>query len=404
MFKKKHILVGVTGGIAAYKIPFVVREFKKSGAAVRIVMTEAAKQFVAPLVLSTLSGEKVVVGTFSEESSGSIDAGTWHIELGQWADVMLIAPATANVMAKLAGGYADDAVSTLALAARCPIVLAPAMDTDMLLNRATQDNLTRLREIGYIVLPPEEGELASGLVGPGRLPEIVSIVNAVGEVLDSAQTDLKGKKILVTAGPTREPIDPVRYLGNRSSGKMGFALANAAALRGADVTLVSGPVSLPTPRHVRRIDVESAAQMSRAVAGEAPKANAVIMAAAVADFAPAKVSPSKIKKETLNGQGMEIRLKRTADILGDLAKKKHRAVVVGFALETENGLRNAKLKLKGKKLDMIVLNNPLTDGAGFNTDTNVVTIIPKSGKVERLKKMPKFDVANRILDRVSKLL
>src|ERR1041385_7006019 len=194
MFKKKHILVGVTGGIAAYKIPFVVREFKKSGAAVRIVMTEAAKQFVAPLVLSTLSGEKVVVGTFSEESSGSIDAGTWHIELGQWADVMLIAPATANVMAKLAGGYADDAVSTLALAARCPIVLAPAMDTDMLLNRATQDTLPRLREIGYIVLPPEEGELASGLVGPGRLPEIVSIVNAVGEVLDSAQTDLKGKK------------------------------------------------------------------------------------------------------------------------------------------------------------------------------------------------------------------
>ncbi len=404
MLKKKHILVGVTGGIAAYKIPLVVREFKKAGAAVRIVMTEAAKQFVTPLVLSTLSGEKVVVGTFPQESSGSVDAGTWHIDLGRWADVMLIAPATANVMAKLAGGYADDAVSTLALAARCPIVLAPAMDTDMLLNSATQGNLTRLRELGYTVLPPEEGELASGLTGPGRLPEIAAIVHGVEEILDSARSDLKGKKILVTAGPTREAIDPVRYLGNRSSGKMGFALANAAALRGADVTLIAGSVSLPTPRHVRRIDVESAAQMSRAVAGEAGKANAVIMAAAVADFAPVKAAASKIKKEQLDGESMTLRLKRTPDILGELANRKHRAVVVGFALETDNGLRNAKSKLKGKKLDMIVLNNPLTDGAGFNTDTNVVTIITKSGKVERLKKMPKFDVAHRILDRVAKLL
>ncbi len=404
MLKNKHILVGVTGGIAAYKIPFLVRELKKAGAAVRIVMTEAATQFVTPLVLSTLSGEKVVVGTFPDAASGAIDAGTWHIELGRWADLMLIAPATANLAAKLAHGYADDAVSTLALAARCPLVISAAMDVDMLRHSATQENLTRLRELGYTVLPPEEGELASGLTGPGRLPEITAIVRAVDEVLDSARRDLLGKKILVTAGPTREALDPVRFLGNRSSGKMGFALANAAALRGAEVTLVAGSVSMPAPRNVRRIDVETADQMLGAVTKEFGKAHALIMAAAVSDFKPAQFSRGKIKKEKLGLDGMTIRLKRTPDILGTLSAKKHRAVIVGFALETDHGLRNAKTKLKEKKLDLIVLNNPLTDGAGFNTDTNVVTIISKSGKVERLAKMPKFDVANRILDRLAKML
>ncbi|HEY6190767.1 MAG TPA: bifunctional phosphopantothenoylcysteine decarboxylase/phosphopantothenate--cysteine ligase CoaBC [Bacteroidota bacterium] len=404
MLKNKHILLGVTGGIAAYKIPFLVRELKKAGAAVRVVMTEAATQFVTPLVLSTLSGGKVVVGTFPDAASGAIDAGTWHIELGRWADLMLIAPATANLAAKLAHGYADDAVSTLALAARCPLVISPAMDADMLRHSATQENLTRLRELGYTVLPPEEGELASGLTGPGRLPEISAIVRALDEVLGSARRDLRGKRILITAGPTREAIDPVRFLGNRSSGKMGFALANAAALRGAEVTLVSGAVSIPAPRNVRLIGVETADQMLGAVTKEFGKSHALIMAAAVSDFKPAQISRGKIKKEKLGTDGMTLRLERTPDILGTLSAKKHGAVVVGFALETDNGLRNAKTKLKEKKLDLIVLNNPLTDGAGFNSDTNVVTIISKSGKVERLAKMQKFDVANRILDRLSKML
>ena len=404
MLKNKHILVGVTGGIAAYKVPFLVRELKKAGAAVRVVMTEAAKEFVTPLALSALSGEKVVVGTFPDGSSGTIDAGTWHIELGRWADVMLIAPATANLTAKLAHGYADDAVSTLALALRCPLVVSPSMDADMLRHRTTQENLTRLRELGYTVLPPGEGELASGLVGPGRLPDISAIVKAVDEVLDSAQIDLRGKRILVTAGPTYEAIDPVRFVGNRSSGKMGFALANAAALRGADVTLVAGCVSLASPRHVRRIDAETAEQMSGVVRSEFGRADVVIMAAAVADFTPVRFSSTKIKKERLDGGTMTLQLKTTADILGQIARRKHGAVVVGFALETENGVRNAKVKLKEKKLDFIVLNNPLRKGAGFGTDTNVVTIISKNGKVEPLQKMSKFDVANRILDRVSKLL
>jgi phosphopantothenoylcysteine decarboxylase/phosphopantothenate--cysteine ligase len=404
MLKNKHILIGVTGGIAAYKIPFLVRELKKAGAAVRVVMTEAATQFVTPLVLSTLSGGTVIVGMFPHGAGGAVDAGTWHIELGRWADLMLIAPATANLAAKLAHGYADDAVSTLALAARCPLVISPAMDVDMLRHTATQENLTRLRELGYTVLPPEEGELASGLTGPGRLPEVAAIVRAVDEILGSARRDLQGKRILVTAGPTREAIDPVRFLGNRSSGKMGFALANAAALRGAEVTLVSGSVSLPAPRNVRRVDVETAGQMLAAVTKELGKAHALIMAAAVSDFKPAQVSRGKLKKETFGDDGMTLRLKRTPDILAALAGKKPGAVMVGFALETDYGLRNAKTKLKEKKLDLIVLNNPLTKGAGFNTDTNVVTIISKSGKVERLAMMPKFDVANRILDRVSKLL
>lgn len=404
MLKNKHILVGVSGGIAAYKIPFLVRELKRAGAAVRVVMTEAAKQFVTPLALSTLSGEKVIVGTFPDETSRTIDAGTWHIELGRWADVMLIAPVTANLAAKLAHGYADDAVSTLALAVRCPLVVSPAMDVDMLRHRTTEENLTRLRELGYTVLPPEEGELASGLTGPGRLPEISAIVKAVDEVLESARRDLRGKRILVTAGPTYEAIDPVRFVGNRSSGKMGFALANAAALRGADVTLIAGSVSMPSPRHVRRVDVESAEQMLRAVTKELGKTNAVIMAAAVADFKPVRASSTKIKKERLDGGTMTLQLKKTPDILGELSRRKHRAVMVGFALETENGLRNAKTKLRDKKLDLIVLNNPLTEGAGFNADTNVVTIVSKTGRVERLTKMPKFDVANRILDRVSKLM
>jgi len=274
----------------------------------------------------------------------------------------------------------------------------------MLRHSATQENLTRLREMGYTVLPPEEGELASGLSGPGRLPEISSIIKVVSDVLESAHHDLRGKKILVTAGPTYEPIDPVRFIGNRSSGKMGFSLANAAAQRGASVTLVAGRVSLPTPRNVRRVDVESSEEMLQAVIRQSKKVDAVIMAAAVSDFAPVKFTPTKIRKEQLNGELFNLELKKTKDVLKELTRKNPQSVVVGFALETRDGVRNAKKKMREKKLDLIILNNPTQRGAEIGGDTNVVTIIAKSGSIERLKKMHKFDVANRILDRISKLL
>jgi len=404
MLKNKHILLGVTGGIAAYKIPLVVRECTKRGALVRVVMTDAAKEFVTPLTLSTLSGHEVIVGTFPDQTAGVVNAGTWHIELGQWADAMLIAPATANVIAKLAHGYADNAVTTLALAVRCPVVVSPAMDSDMWLHRATQENIVTMKELGYRVLPPEEGDLASGLVGPGRLPEIDNLVRSLDALLDGAHNDLKGKRVLVTAGPTHEAIDPVRFIGNRSSGKMGFAIAHAAAQRGAQVTLITGRVSLPTPRNVRRIDIESAQQMHRAVMKHRKGMHAIVMAAAVADYAPAQYSSRKIKKDTSGAEMLSLKLQKTKDILCQLGEENKESVLVGFALETDNGIRNATRKLKEKKLDLIVLNNPLGDGAGFSTDTNVVTLIPQRGKVEKLKMMSKFDVADRIWDRVVKML
>ena|ERR1051326_301142 len=402
MLKQKHIVVGVTGGIAAYKIPLLVRELIKGEAEVRVVMTESSTEFVTPLTLSALSQHEVIVGMFPDKKSPSVNTGTWHITLGRWADAMLIAPATANTIGKLAHGCADDAVTTLALAARCPVIVSPSMDVDMWQHDSTRQNVSTLRELGYRVLPPEEGELASGLTGAGRLPGIEVLVKALDDVLTGKHRDFEGKKVMISAGPTREAIDPVRYIGNRSSGKMGFALANAAARRGAEVTLVAGPVELHTPLHVRRIDVESAEQMHTAVMKYSKNADVVIMAAAVADFTPAKPSSRKIKKESLNGASVE--LKKTKDILRDLGQKHHGAVLVGFALETHNELRNAREKLREKKLDLIVLNNPLSEGAGFETETNIVTILSKKGSMEKLKKMHKFDVANGILDRVKKLL
>ena len=404
MLKGKNILIGVTGGIAAYKIPSLIRGITKEGGRVRVVMTESAKEFVTPLTLSTLSGNEVVVGTFPEETTNTINGSTWHVTLSQWADAMLIAPATANTIAKLAHGYADNAVTTLALALRCPLVISPSMDVDMWRHPTTEANLASLREQGCIILPPEQGELASGLIGPGRLPELDIIIKAIANVLSKRGRDLKGKKILITAGPTHEAIDPVRYLGNRSSGKMGFAIANAAALRGADVTLVSGPVHLQTPRNVKRVDVESAQQMYRAVIKHIKNADAVVMAAAVADFTPTTPSPIKIKKSELDGSALKIELKKTNDILQHLSHGKRRSVLVGFSLETHREFYHAKKKLKEKKLDMIVMNNPLHNGAGFGTETNIVTIISKNGKAEKLAKMQKFDVANEILNRISRIL
>jgi phosphopantothenoylcysteine decarboxylase/phosphopantothenate--cysteine ligase len=397
-------LVGVTGGIAAYKVCYLVRDLRKAGADVKVVMTEAAARFVTPLTFSALSGHDVVGDLWTLHQSTGSEIGTQHIALANWADAFVVAPASANTIAKLTYGLSDNLLTIVALASRCPIVLAPTMDADMYLNPVTQQNITKLQERGYVVVPPEEGELASGLKGPGRLPEIQVIIDTVERVLRSSTQDLKGKKILVTAGPTYEAIDPVRFIGNRSSGKMGFALANAAALRGAAVTLVSGPVQRETPRNVTRVDVESAEQMHAAVNSHANSADAVIMAAAVADFTPEAPAKNKIKKAAAKKQ-FSLELTGTPDILLSLGQKKKKGtLLVGFALETQDELRNAQEKLKKKNLDFIVLNSLNDTGAGFGSDTNVVTIVDRKGRAEKLPLMSKFDVANEILNRIQKLM
>lgn len=404
MLAGKHILLGVTGGIAAYKSAWLVREFVKAGAEVQVVMTRAATQFVTPLTLSTLSRREVIVEMFSPSPDQTTAQWTKHIDLALWGDVMLIAPATANTIAKIAHGLADDFLSTLVLAIRCPLMLAPSMDVDMLQNEITQRNISSLKETGCFIVDPEAGELASGLTGPGRLPELDVLIKAVDGLLEKIHLDLQGKRVLVTAGPTQEPIDPVRYIANRSSGKMGFAIARAAALRGAEVTLVSGPVTLKTPRNTTRIDVNTAVEMKLAVEKEFPSADVVIMSAAVADFAPAALEQQKIKRNAHAGEDYTVQLRRNPDILKSLGEKKTRQVLVGFALETENGVANAREKLSSKRLDAIVLNNPNDEGAAFGTDTNIVTVITAAGKVEQLPRMSKFDVANELLNRVVPLL
>jgi len=404
VLRGKHILVGVTGGIAAYKVCYLVRELKKAGADVKVVMTEAATKFVAPLTFSALSGHEVASNLWTRNQSTSSAVGTQHIDLATWADVFVIAPASANTIAKLTYGLSDNLLTIIALASTGPIVLAPTMDADMYINPVTQQNVARLKERGYFVVPPEEGEHASGLKGPGRLPAVQLILEEIDRVLEKSHQDLKGNKILVTAGPTHEVIDPVRFISNRSSGKMGFALANAAALRGATVTLVTGPVHLETPRSVTRIDVESADNMQREVLKRARKADAVIMAAAVADYTPQAPARNKIKKES-EARSLTLALKETPDILESLGQRKSKGqVLVGFALETGDELRGAREKLKSKNLDFIVLNSLADKGAGFGTDTNVVTIIDKKGKAEKLPLMSKFDVANEILSRLKKFL
>ena len=404
MLRDKHIILGVTGGIAAYKSALLVRELMRAGAEVQVLMTPAATHFVTPLTLGTLSRREVVLEMFP--ASGGDMAGQWtrHIELGQWADAMLVAPASANTVAKIAHGFADNFLTTLALALRCPLILAPSMDVDMWRHEATQQNIATVRQRGCSVIEPEEGELASGLSGPGRLPEAATIVAFLEAVLARRVRDLAGKTVLVSAGPTQEPMDPVRYIGNRSSGKMGFAIARAAAERGADVVLVAGPVDLETPVRTRRIDVETAAQMQEVLEREFVAADVLVMAAAVADFSPALVSAAKIKREDLSGDHLVVELKKNPDILGGLGQRKKRQILVGFALETENGIENAGRKLAEKNLDAIVLNDPTREGAGFGSDTNVVTILTADGKSTQLPKMPKIDVAHALFDRVAPLL
>jgi phosphopantothenoylcysteine decarboxylase/phosphopantothenate--cysteine ligase, prokaryotic len=399
----KHVLVGVTGGIAAYKAGYLVRDLVKSGAEVKVMMTEAGTRFVTPLTFSALSKNPVFTDLWTNNQSSDSDISTQHIDLANWADVLVIAPASANTIAKLAYGISDNLLAVVALATTRPIILAPTMDAEMYLNPVTQNNLTSLKERGYIIIPPVEGELASGLSGPGRLPEIKIIIETIGKILDQSHQDLKKKRILVTAGPTYEAIDPVRFVGNRSSGKMGFAIANAAAQRGAEVTLVAGPTHLETPRNVTRIDVESAQEMLTAVLAHTKKTDAVIMAAAVADYAPANPAKHKIKKHS-GSNVLELKLEATTDILAVLGKKKRSMTLVGFALETKDELAGAKEKLRKKNLDLIVLNSFGKQNRVFGSNLNTVAMIDKRGKVEQLPIMPKFDIANKILNKIKTLL
>ena len=399
----KHILIGVTGGIASYKVAYLVRTLVKSGAEVKVMMTEAGMRFVTPLTFSALSKNTVLTDLWTTSQSSDSDISTQHIDLANWADVLVIAPASANTIAKLTCGISDNLVTVVTLATTRPIILAPTMDAEMYLNTITQKNLVALKERGYIIIPPAEGELASGLSGVGRLPEVKIIVETIEKVLDQSNQDLKKKRILVTAGPTYEAIDPVRFVGNRSSGKMGFAIANAAARRGADVILIAGPTHLETPRSVKRIDVESAQEMLNAVLTHFKKTDAVIMAAAVADYKPINPEKNKIKKKSDN-KTLELKLEATPDILSTLSKQKKNTVLVGFALETTDTFANAKEKLRKKNLDLIVLNSFSEQNRVFGSDINTVALIDRRGGLEKLSALPKFDVANKILDKVKTLL
>jgi phosphopantothenoylcysteine decarboxylase/phosphopantothenate--cysteine ligase len=394
--KGKRILLGVTGSIAAYKGVELLRELVKRGAEVQVVMTEAATRFVAPLTFETLSRKPVLQDMFSL----AYDSKIGHIEATQRADVFLVAPATARTIARMALGLADDFLSCIFLASRCPVVVAPAMDSDMYQHAAVQQNLATLRERGVHVVEAGFGELASGLVGPGRLADLQEIVAAVERVLAPVR-DLEGQVVLVTAGPTREPLDPVRFLSNRSSGKMGYAIAEAAASRGAQVILVSGPTALPPPPGVDMVHVDTAQEMYEAVLAKLPVATVVIKAAAVADYRPKRVAERKIKKdETVP----EVTLEPTPDILAEVGKRKGERVVVGFAAETDDLVANARKKLQRKHVDLMVANDVSQPGAGFDTDTNVVKVLDAEGGVEELPLLSKREVADRILDRVAELL
>jgi phosphopantothenoylcysteine decarboxylase / phosphopantothenate---cysteine ligase len=397
-FKGKKILLGVTGCIAAYKSTFIVRELVKRGAEVKVVMTPSATEFITPLTLSTLSQNEVIVNTFPESQKDGSKLNTWHINSAVWADLMLLVPATVNTIAKIAHGFADNALTTLISALRSPLIVAPAADVDMYLNKTTQENIKKLESLGHYIVYPETGELASGLEGEGRLASIEKIIDAVELKLSGFEKDLSREKILVTAGPTYEDIDPVRFIGNRSSGKMGYSIAKAAFLRGSEVTLISGPSSESIYPEIKIIKVRSAAEMQKAVQNNLSKNDLLVMAAAVADFTPASVSKRKIKKsEKFNS----VKLKETVDILASLKKGRQR--IIGFALETNNGLANARKKLSEKKLDMIVHNSPDKKGSGFEFDTNKVTIIKKKGKPVSLPLMSKFQVANKILSEIKNI-
>jgi phosphopantothenoylcysteine decarboxylase / phosphopantothenate---cysteine ligase len=385
-----NIVLGVTGGIAAYKTPELVRRLRDAGADVRVIVTENATRFVAPLSLATVSNHGVIADPWGDPHQGGVD----HIELARWAELLLIAPATANVIAKLAVGIADDALSTYAIAHRTSIAVAPAMNTSMLQHPTVRKNLDTLRSRGVEIIDPESGPLAEGEEGPGRLADIPVIVERVRQLFHPR--DLEGRAILVTAGPTREAIDPVRYISNRSSGKMGYAMAEAAQRRGASVTLISGPTSLAAPAGVHVKQVTTAAQMHDAVMQSVRGNQIVIKAAAVSDFAPEVAATQKIKKE--QGSGLTLTLAKTPDILTSIAAASPRPFIVAFAAETEALEENAREKLHRKNADLIVANNVADPTIGFDSDQNAVLVLAPDGKTTKIEKAPKLAVANRILD------
>jgi phosphopantothenoylcysteine decarboxylase / phosphopantothenate---cysteine ligase len=392
----KKILVGVTGSIAAYKSAFLVRELKKRNAQVRVMMTEAATEFVTPLTFETLAAAPVAVEMFSDART----LAAAHIEWARWPDAIVICPAGANTIAKVAHGFADNMLTTTVLASKSPVLFCPAMNVEMFNNTLYRANEEILRRAGYTIVPPSTGELVCGETGAGRLAEISDIVNALYFQLCSNKS-LAGKSILVTAGPTREPIDPVRYISNRSSGKMGYALAESAALRGADVTLISGPTCLTPCSSLHFVRVNTAEEMAEQVQKVLPFSDVLIMAAAVADFCPADYSIQKLKK---TNAGFSLELKPTPDILTLAVRDKKARIHVGFALETENGLENAGRKLSAKGCDLMVLNDALEAGAGFDVDTNKVTLLNKIGEPQALPLMSKWETAQEILNEVERLI
>mgnify|MGYP006072153803 FL=1 len=396
MLQGKNVVLAVTGSIAAYKSALIVRLLIKEGANVKVVMTKSAIDFITPLTLSTLAKTEV----YSDFTSNK-DKGTWnnHVDLGLWADYMLVAPATANTLSKMASGEADNFMMAVYLSAKCPVFIAPAMDLDMYKHQSTRDNIKKLVSFGNTIIYPESGELASGLEGEGRLAEPEHIIDFLNNHIKSSQA-LFGKKVLISAGPTHEALDPVRYLGNRSTGKMGYAIAEQAYELGADVTLISGPVALNNPKKgIKRICITSAQDLYSEMINHFDESDIVIMAAAVADYTPKIISDSKMKKK--EGE-LVIELKRTQDILVGLGEKKKSQFMVGFALETNNELENAIKKRKKKSLDLIVLNSLNDKGAGFAHNTNKITIIGKDNNITKFELKSKQEVAKDILNQIIK--
>lgn len=389
MLKGKTVLLGVTGGIAAYKMPNVARMLKKMHCTVHVLMTKNATNFITPTTFETLTGTKCLIDTFDRNFEFSVE----HVALAKQADLVLVAPATANVIGKIAGGIADDMLTTTVMACTCKVLVAPAMNHNMYHNTIVQENIEKLKKHGYEMIEPVRGMLANGDTGDGKLPSEETLVQYI--LRDLAFTkDMKGLKVLVTAGPTQEAIDPVRYITNHSTGKMGYAIARNAMLRGAEVTLVSGPVSIEPPMFVDTVNVVSAEEMYQAVMERAGEQDLIIKAAAVADYRPKFTAGQKLKK---SGQGSVIELECTKDILSELGKNRNRALLCGFSMETEHLIENSRKKLESKKMDMIAANNLREEGAGFGVDTNVITLITKDGE-KQLELMSKDEAANCLLD------
>ncbi|SMO47013.1 bifunctional phosphopantothenoylcysteine decarboxylase/phosphopantothenate--cysteine ligase CoaBC [Melghirimyces algeriensis] len=388
--KGKRIVVGVTGGIAVFKVAGLVSQLTQRGADVRVIMTESATRFVTPLTFQTLSRNPVMVDTFEEKDPSVVS----HIDLADHADLFVIAPATANFLGKLAHGLADDMLSTTLLATKAPVLIAPAMNVNMLNHPAVQNNIRQLTEWGYRFIEPASGQLACGYIGKGRMEEPEQILVAVEEMLGESLPDFSGKRVLVTAGPTREFLDPIRYLSNRSTGKMGYAIAEAMSQAGAETVLVSGPVNREKPPGVRVVNVNTAEEMFHAVMQEMDTAHVIIQTAAVADYTPVDVSDQKIKKK---GDRLSLELKKTTDIAVEVGKRKNGHFLVGFAAETDQLSENAQSKLHRKGLDLIVANDVSLQGAGFEGDTNIVTIYDADGEVLQLPKMSKREVAKQLV-------